>query len=146
MGKTIKFKNDVCLDSPSVLYGSTRLNDKIYGMDLERSKIGTVITTDLITSNCTRNQNNYINSIVLDAGTWIVWGRWRYEGFEGSSWTNFSGTINDAAVSCYDNEGYVDMCISNLVVCGKDHPVYLNLWPRTKDMTVKSNMWAVRIK
>ena len=57
-------------------------------------------------------------------------------------------TTYSGASSKYDNDGYVNEEITGLLVntSNTEKTIYLNLWPRLKDIQVKSTMAAVRIK
>src|SRR5574344_336624 len=139
MSKSIKFRNNTYLDSSSIVHNKEPLNE-IINTPIKTSAMNTYYAK--------KNQENYINSIKLGKGTWLIIGEWRYEGFDGSTWTSMINTTYSGASSKYDNDGYVNEEITGLLVntSNTEKTIYLNLWPRLKDIQVKSTMAAVRIK
>ena len=139
MSKSIKFRNNTYLDSSSIDHDKEPLNE-IINTPIKTSAMNTYYAK--------KNQENYINSIKLGKGTWLIIGEWRYEGFDASTWTSMINTTYSGASSKYDNDGYVNEEITGLLVntSNTEKTIYLNLWPRLKDIQVKSTMAAVRIK
>jgi len=139
MSKSIKFKNNTYLDSKSVIHNRETLSSILDS---------NLISSSINVSSATKGQNNYINSISLGKGTWIIIGEWRYEGFELSSWTNLIGVTFSGASSKYDNSGYVNDQIVGILVntSTSNKTINLNLWPRDKNVEVISSICAVRIK
>lgn len=139
MSKSIKFRNNTYLDSSSIVHNKEPLNE-ILNTSLK--------STQRVIYTAKKNQENYINSIKLGKGTWIIIGEWRYEGFDASTWTSMINTTYSGASSKYDNDGYVNEEITGILINNNstEITVYLNLWPRLKDIQVKSTMAAVRIK
>jgi hypothetical protein len=139
MSKSIKFRNNTYLDSSSIVHNKEPLNE-IINTPIKTSAMNTYYAK--------KNQENYINSIKLGKGTWLIIGEWRYEGFDASTWTSMINTTYSGASSKYDNDGYVNEEITGLLVntSNTEKTIYLNLWPRLKDIQVKSTMAAVRIK
>ena len=137
--KSIKFRNNTYLDSSSIVHNKEPLNE-IINTPIKTSAMNTYYAK--------KNQENYINSIKLGKGTWLIIGEWRYEGFDASTWTSMINTTYSGASSKYDNDGYVNEEITGLLVntSNTEKTIYLNLWPRLKDIQVKSTMAAVRIK
>lgn len=139
MSKSIKFKNNIYLDTSGIVHNQETL----------KSIIDTPLKTvarkyyDAIMS-----QENYINSIKLGKGTWIIIGEWRYEGYDASTWTSLINTTYSGATSKYDNDGYVNDEITGLLINpnNTEVTVYLNVWPRRKNMRLNSTMCAIRIK
>lgn len=139
MSKAIKFRNNTYLDSSSIVHNKEPLNE-ILNTPLK--------STSRSTYQAKKNQENYINSIKLGKGTWLIIGEWRYEGFDASTWTSMINTTYSGASSKYDNDGYVNEEITGILVNNStaEITVYLNLWPRFKDLKVNSTMGAIRIK
>lgn len=139
MSRALKLKNNTFLDSSSICHN--------------REQLSTLLSSNLITtsnkiSEAIKSQNNYINSISVGKGTWLIIGEWRYEGFELSSWTDLKGITFCGASSKYDNNGYVnDQVIGILINTSTNKKtVDLNLWPRDKTISVISSMCAIRLK
>ena len=139
MSKAIKFRNNVFLDTSGIVHNQETLKS--------------IIDTPMITSNrqyynAKKAQENYINSISVGKGTWLIIGEWRYEGFDASTWTSLINTTYSGASSKYDNDGYVNDEIMGIVInsTSTQKTIYLNLWPRQKDIRVNSTMCAVRLK
>lgn len=139
MSKSIKFRNNTYLDSSSIVHNKEPLNE-ILNTSLK--------STQRVIYTAKKNQENYINSIKLGKGTWIIIGEWRYEGFDASTWTSMINTTYSGASSKYDNDGYVNEEITGILINNNstEITVYLNLWPRLKDLKVNSTMAAIRIK
>ena len=139
MSKSIKFRNNTYLDSSSIVHNKEPLNE-IINTPIKTSAMNTYYAK--------KNQENYINSIKLGKGTWLIIGEWRCEGFDASTWTSMINTTYSGASSKYDNDGYVNEEITGLLVntSNTEKTIYLNLWPRLKDIQVTSTRAAVRIK
>lgn len=139
MSKSIKFRNNIFLDTSGI----------VHNKELLKGIIDTpLITTERVYYNAKKNQENYINSINVGKGTWLIIGEWRYEGFDASTWTSLINTTYSGASSKYDNDGYVNDEVTGLVVNDSNNTktIYLNIWPRIKDLRVNSTMCALRIK
>lgn len=139
MSKSIKFKNNTYLDSSSICHNRELLSNILSSG---------LITTGTKTTTVTKGQNNYINSISLGKGTWLIIGEWRYEGFELSSWTDLKNATFCGASSKYDNNGYVNDQVVGILIntSTSNKTVQLNLWTRDKSIDVLSSMCAIRIK
>jgi len=139
MKKSIRMKENVYLDSSGVIHNKELLCDILNSQ---------LVSTGTKSYNATNGQNNYINSISIGKGVWIVIGEWRYEGFELSSWTTLIGTTFSGASSKYDDNGYVNDQIVGILIntSSTKKTINLNLWPRGKSITVTSTMCAIRIR
>ena len=139
MSKSIRFKNNIYMDSRSIGHDREVLSSILSSG---------VITAGTKTTSVTKSQNNYINSISLGKGTWLIIGEWRYEGFELSSWTDLKNATFCGASSKYDNNGYVNDQVVGILIntSTSNKTVQLNLWTRDKSIEVLSSMCAVRLK
>lgn len=139
MSKSIRFKNNIYMDSRSIVHDRELLSSILSSG---------VITAGTKTTSVTKSQNNYINSISLGKGTWLIIGEWRYEGFELSSWTDLKNATFCGASSKYDNNGYVNDQVVGILIntSTSNKTVQLNLWTRDKSIEVLSSMCAVRLK
>ena len=90
MSKSIKFRNNTYLDSSSIVHNKEPLNE-IINTPIKTSAMNTYYAK--------KNQENYINSIKLGKGTWLIIGEWRYEGFDASTWTSMINTTYSGASS-----------------------------------------------
>lgn len=138
MNKSIKFKNNLFLDSTGIVHNKELLSELLKS-DLKSTNGSSYVK---------KNQNNYVNSLSLGKGTWIVIGEWRFEGFDFSSWTTLINATFAGASSKYDDSGYVNDQVVGILINNNTTPVtiYLNVWPRNKDVTVLSSMCALRLK
>lgn len=155
MSKSIKLLNSTYWDASGISWNRkllsstlTDMNTKITNNTNNLNNVGKTLYGAHTTYQTKAGQNNYICSLTLTEGIWVVFGWWRYEGFELSSWTSITNCVVDSALSHYDNEGYVDTMLSNLCVvsAGTTKTVQINLWPRNKSPQVMCRLWAVRIK
>lgn len=109
------------------------------------NKIGTIISNETTTTTATQGQSNSLSTLNIPKGTWIVYGHWEYPGNELSSWTTIWGINHSGAVSCYDNDGYVNMTVQGIAISDGNTVATLTMWPRTKTVTAVSEMWAIKI-
>lgn len=154
MSKAYKPISSKYIKTTGIVHNRTALNSYLDTLNSSVSTnttnievIGQTKYTSEVTKSATQSQSNTINSISLGVGIWIVWGWWVFEGSTVSSWTGFNNSVNGAPVSCYDDQGWVNMTISDIAVVNSGtKTISLTLWPRNKTISVKSKMWAVRIK
>lgn len=108
-------------------------------------QVGLVIDSGTKTSTANQNQSNFIQTLNIPKGIWLVFGNWTYEGNQVSSYTSIEGINYNDATSCYDDSGWVNMTVIGLSNSDGSHVAKLNLWPRNKTISVKAHMWAIKI-
>ena len=106
------------------------------------SNIGTIYNSDKTNISVKANSTNIICSITLQPGAYVIVGTFHYEGSD----LRYYLTLYSKSISAYDNAGYVDCTISDILYIGTQTTINLYLWP-SKSFTVKnSNIRAVRIR
>ena len=133
VGDTGKQLKDILTNANNI----STLNNKV-------NNIGAFLSSGVITKTCTQNQQNFICQLNIPVGTWIIFGHWRQDAMVSSSWTTIEGIDFTAPISAYDNDGYCDMTVVGFHRSGST-TAKLNLWPRGKNMTVKGELYAIRI-
>lgn len=109
------------------------------------NEIGTIVSNTTTTTTANQGSGNTLSTLNIPKGTWIVYGHWEYPGNELSSWTTIWGITHVGSISCYDNDGYVNMTVQGIAVSDGSTVATLVMWPRTKTVTTTSEMWAIKI-
>jgi hypothetical protein len=125
-------------DTSAILYDIKTHNDKLY-------QVGRTLDTGDKVTTAQQGTDNFINSLSIPKGTWIVAGTWSYQGNDLSTYTSLNGIDFTTETSAYDNLGYVSgnaigLCISNGSAVAK-----LDVWPRNKTVPLRGRLWAVKI-
>ena len=140
VGNTGKKLKDILTNANNISTNKSNisvLNNKV-------NNVGAFLTSGTKTKTCTPNQQNFICQLNIPVGTWIIFGHWRQDAMVSSSWTSIEGIDFTAPTSAYDNDGYCDMTVVGFHRSGST-TAKLNLWPRSKNMTVKGELCAIRI-
>ena len=119
-------------------------NDFTTALKNKLNNIGTFIQDTEKTATATQGQANYIHTLSIPAGTWIVFAYWRYQANDVSSYSSIEGISTPLADSTRDTDGWVNKTSVGIHVGGAT-TAKLNLWPRNKTITVYSNMFALRL-
>lgn len=134
VGNTGKKLSDILTNSNNISSNSTKLH-----------QVGLVIDSGWKVSTAKQSQSNYIQTLNIPKGIWLVFGNWIYEGNQVSSYTSIEGINYNDAVSGYDDAGWVNMTVIGLSNSDGSHVAKLNLWPRNKTINVNSHIWAIKI-
>lgn len=134
VGNTGKQLKDIKTNADNIAVN----NSKLY-------QVGLVIDSGWKTFTATQAQSNYIQTLNIPKGIWLVFGNWRFEGDDVSSYTSIEGINYTDPVSCYDDKGWVNMTVIGLSNSDGTHIAKLNLWPRNKTINVHSHIWAIKI-
>ena len=137
MSKSIKFKTDTYLDSTSVVHNRKNLSNIL-------TDIGRIYTVNNSNIYCKQSTATELCSITLPPGLYVVVSTFRYD----DSVLSYHFTLAGRALSAYDDSGWVQSTISN-IVGNENQSVIINclLWPRNKSITVNgADITAIRIK
>lgn len=141
VGNTGKKLSDILTNANNIKNNTNNIainTNKLY-------QVGLVIDSGIKTSTANQSQSNFIQTLNIPKGIWLVFGNWTYEGNQVSSYTSIEGINYNDATSCYDDAGWVNMTVIGLSNSDGSHVAKLNLWPRNKTISVKAHMWAIKI-
>ena len=134
VGDTGKQLKDILTNANNIANNANKLH-----------QVGWVIDSGWKVSTATQSQSNHIQTLNIPKGIWLVFGNWIYEGNQVSSYTSLEGINYNDPVSCYDDQGWVNMTVIGLSNSDGSHIAKLNLWPRNKTINVNCHMWAIKI-
>lgn len=134
IGDTGKQLKDILTNANNIASNTNKLN-----------QVGWVIDSGEKVSTAKQSQANYIQTLNIPKGIWLVFGNWTYEGNQVSSYTSIEGINYNDATSCYDDAGWVNMTVIGLSNSDGSHVAKLNLWPRNKTISVRAHIWAIKI-
>ena len=138
VGNTGKQLKDIKTNADNISTNASNITT----LNNSMNRIGTIYNATKTNIAVNANSSNVICSITLQPGTYVIVGTFKYQGSD----LRYYLTLYSRSLSVYDNAGYVEGSISDILYIDRQTTINLYLWPSKSFTVSNTDIRAVRIR